>query len=180
MINADMIGHNLDAHTGVKIYADPTAIEFVNTMIIMGDTYTNLTTYYAGQSSGSDHYSFYQYGYDAVFSSEGDFFSNGWHQNSDIVDSLDFGYMKEVVRLDLASLVTVARSIGYRIGDANTDGFINITDVVFLINHIFIDGPSPDPFSRGDVTCDGQITVEDVVFLINHLFIGGPPPPDSC
>lgn len=180
MMNADMIGHNLDAHTGVKIYADPTATEFVNTMIIMGDTYTNLTTYYAGQSSGSDHYSFYQYGYDAVFSSEGDFFSNGWHQNSDIVDSLDFGYMKEVVKMNLASLVTVARSIGYRIGDANTDGFVNVTDVVFLINHIFIDGPPPDPFSRGDVTCDGQITVEDVVFLINYLFIGGPPPPASC
>jgi hypothetical protein len=180
MENADMIAHNLDAHTAVKIYAASSAVEFVNIMINMANTYTYLNASYAGQSSGSDHYSFYQYGYDAVFSSEGDFFNNGWHKNYDVVDSLNFGYMKEVVKMDLATLISVARSIGYIIGDPNTDSVTDITDVIFLLNYLFIEGPPPDPFYTGDVTCDGQITIEDVVFLVNYLFVNGPAPPASC
>jgi len=180
MENADMIAHNLDAHTAVKIYAASSAVEFVNIMINMANTYTYLNASYAGQSSGSDHYSFYQHGYDAVFSSEGDFFNNGWHKNYDVVDSLNFGYMKEVVKMDLATLISVARSIGYIIGDPNTDSVTDITDVIFLLNYLFIEGPPPDPFYTGDVTCDGQITIEDVVFLVNYLFVNGPAPPASC
>jgi hypothetical protein len=180
MINADMIAHNLGAHTAVKIYAASSAMEFVNVMDNMANAYTYLGASYAGQSSGSDHYSFYQHGYDAVFSSEGDFFSNGWHKNYDIVDSLDFDYMKEVVKMNLATLITVAKSIGYNIGDANADGLTDVTDVVFLINYLFINGPNPDPFFTGDLNCDGQILTDDVVFLINYLFIDGPPPPASC
>jgi uncharacterized delta-60 repeat protein len=61
-------------------------------------------------------------------------------------------------------------------GDANGDGVINVTDVVYLINYLFIDGPAPDPVLVGDVNCDGVVNVTDVVYLINYLFIGGPPP----
>lgn len=63
-----------------------------------------------------------------------------------------------------------------RIGDTNRDGKINITDVVFLINYLFIEGPAPDPLTNGDVNCDGQINTEDVVYLVNHLFLNGPSP----
>jgi hypothetical protein len=180
MMNADMIGHSVDAYQDVTIYADASAMEFVNVLMDMANTYTYLHPSYAGQSSGSDHYSFYHYGFDAVYSEEGDFFNAGWHKNYDVVDSLDFGYMKEVVKMNLATLVTLARSIGYNIGDPSIDGTINIADVVFLINYLFVNGPAPDPFYLGDVTCDGQITTEDVVFLINYLFVNGPPPPAAC
>lgn len=182
MLNADMIGHSVDADPDVKIYAASSAMDFVNTMIAMADTYTYLNASYSGQSSGSDHYSFYQWGYDAVFSSEGDFFSNGWHKNYDIVDSLNFGYMKEVVKMDLATLVTVARTFGpqYVIGDANGDEMIDVADVIFLINYLFKNGPPPDPLERGDLTCNAEVNIEDVIFLINYLFAGGPEPPTSC
>jgi len=63
-------------------------------------------------------------------------------------------------------------------GDANGDGVINIADVVYLINFLFIDGPAPVPIQAGDVNCNGYITAADIVYLINYLFIGGPPP--SC
>jgi Zn-dependent M28 family amino/carboxypeptidase len=180
MINADMIGHNLNADSVVKIYASSDAMEFVNTMINMANTYTYLTASHAGQSSGSDHYFFSRYGYAAVFSHEGDFFSNGWHQNCDIVDSLDFGYMKEVVKMDLATLITRARFIAYTVGDANMDGLINIADVIFLINYLFAHGSPPNPYPSGEVTCDGLIPTEDVIFLINYLFAHGAAPPPSC
>jgi hypothetical protein len=63
-------------------------------------------------------------------------------------------------------------------GDANGDGMINIVDVVYLINFLFIEGPPPKPFAAGDVNCNDYITASDVIYLINYLFIGGPPP--SC
>jgi hypothetical protein len=63
-------------------------------------------------------------------------------------------------------------------GDANGDGVIDVDDVVYLINYLFIDGPAPDPFAAGDANCDGVVDIADVMYLINYLFLGGSPP--SC
>lgn len=180
VINSDMIAHSVDSYEDVTIYAASSAMEFVNVMMDMTNTYTYLHPSYGGQSSGSDHYSFYQWGYDAVFAHEGDFFYNGWHKNYDVVDSLDFPYFNEVVRMCLASLVTVARDIGYKMGDLTWDGTIDLVDVLYLINYLYRNGPAPDPLEIGDVTCGGEITLDDVIFLINYLYKGGPAPPDSC
>jgi hypothetical protein len=64
----------------------------------------------------------------------------------------------------------------YITGDANGDGLINASDVVYLINYLFIGGPAPNPLGAGDINCDGLVNASDVVYLINYLFIGGPPP----
>ena len=71
-----------------------------------------------------------------------------------------------------------ALMVEYLRGDANGDGVINVTDVVYLINYLFLipPGPAPIPLEAGDVNCDGFVNVTDVVYLINYLFIGGPPP----
>jgi hypothetical protein len=61
-------------------------------------------------------------------------------------------------------------------GDVNGDGQINTSDVVYLINYLYIDGPAPVPLEAGDTNSDGQLNIIDVVYLINFLFIGGPPP----
>jgi hypothetical protein len=73
MINSDMIGHSVDADTDVVIYAAPGAMQFVDIMMAMANTYTYLDPSYGGESGGSDHYSFYQWGYDALFAQEGEF-----------------------------------------------------------------------------------------------------------
>jgi len=64
----------------------------------------------------------------------------------------------------------------YLRGDCNSDRVINAEDVVYLINHLFMNGPVPDPWETGDVNCDGVVNSADVVYLINYLFIGGPEP----
>jgi hypothetical protein len=69
-----------------------------------------------------------------------------------------------------------AIGIRYITGDANRDGKINASDVVYLINYLFIHGPAPVPLEAGDANCDAKISASDVVFLINYLFISGPPP----
>jgi len=61
-------------------------------------------------------------------------------------------------------------------GDTNGDGFITLSDVIFLINYLYRDGPAPDPLEAGDANSDGQIELGDVLYIINYLFRGGPPP----
>ena len=62
-------------------------------------------------------------------------------------------------------------------GDANRDGVIDIADLLYLINYLFIDGSAPEPLEAGDANCDEVVDVGDVVYLINYLFLGGAPPP---
>ncbi len=59
-------------------------------------------------------------------------------------------------------------------GDANGDGQVTVTDVFYLINFLFTNGPAP--IGPADVNGDGQVTVTDIFYLINYLFAGGPPP----
>jgi hypothetical protein len=72
----------------------------------------------------------------------------------------------------------VIRTIHYPFirGDANGDGVISVSDIVYLINYLFINGPAPVPLEAGDANCDGVVSVSDVVYLINYLFAGGPAP----
>lgn len=59
-------------------------------------------------------------------------------------------------------------------GDANFDGHTTVSDVVWLINYLFKEGPAPSYPPSGDVNLDGKTTVADVIYFINYLFKGGP------
>jgi hypothetical protein len=61
-------------------------------------------------------------------------------------------------------------------GDASGDGLIDVADVTYLINYLFISGSAPDPLWVGDCNCDQVVDVADVMYLINYLFLGGSPP----
>jgi hypothetical protein len=61
-------------------------------------------------------------------------------------------------------------------GDVNGDGEINMADVVYLVNYLFVEGPEPQPWQSGDVNCDGAVDISDVIYLVNYLFINGLPP----
>ena len=76
-------------------------------------------------------------------------------------------YFKHVI--NKASIIPVC-------GDANADKSIDISDVVYLIAHIFSGGPAPTPTIRGDADCTGYIDVSDVIFLVSYIFSGGPAP----
>jgi hypothetical protein len=61
-------------------------------------------------------------------------------------------------------------------GDVSGDGQIDASDVVYLINYLFIGGPPPVPLTAGDATCNGVVDAGDVVYLLNYLFVNGPSP----
>ena len=64
----------------------------------------------------------------------------------------------------------------YYTGDVTNDGQIDIADVVYLLNYLYVGGPAPEPLYLGDVNCDESLDGGDVVYLINYLFEGGPQP----
>jgi len=65
-------------------------------------------------------------------------------------------------------------------GDVNGDGKINVTDVIFLVNFLFKNGPEPNPPPAGDINADCVTTVSDIVYLINYLYKGGAAPKIRC
>lgn len=62
------------------------------------------------------------------------------------------------------------------VGDANSDGSLNVSDLVYLINYLFKGGSAPNPLLLADLNNDEYLTVSDVIYLINYLFKGGPSP----
>jgi len=66
----------------------------------------------------------------------------------------------------------------YLQGDANYDGKFNVSDAVYIINYVFVEGAAPQPvLEAGDANDDGEVNVTDAVFLINFAFIPGSPAP---
>jgi hypothetical protein len=61
-------------------------------------------------------------------------------------------------------------------GDANGDGAVTVSDVVYLTNYILYSGPGPEPSAAGDPTEDCIIDSQDVVYVYNYLFHQGPAP----
>ena len=77
---------------------------------------------------------------------------------------------------DWSDLLSVAI---YTCGNCNSDGIIDIGDVVYLINYLFKNGPGPIPMlSVGDCNDDGTLDISDVLHLINYLYKNGTPPCD--
>jgi hypothetical protein len=62
-------------------------------------------------------------------------------------------------------------------GDSDGTGFVDITDAVYVLRHLFQGGPAPGCQDAADVDDDGGLVLTDAVYLLVHLFQGGPPPP---
>ncbi len=54
---------------------------------------------------------------------------------------------------------------------------LNITDVIFILNHLFLGGTAPPCSDAADVDDSGMLNLTDAVYLLNYLFLGGRPPP---
>jgi hypothetical protein len=65
-------------------------------------------------------------------------------------------------------------------GDCNSDGYVNVSDAMWLVLYIFDDGKPPPTPEVGDVNCDGMVNVSDVVYLVNYIFNKGPCPCHDC
>ncbi len=118
--------------------------------------------------------------------------SGGWYEHSFWVSDFLTPTSQLKLRFDAASeegdaeiveaglddvLVTVYECSSYICGDANGDESINLGDAVYLVNHVFHEGPAPDPAAAGDVNCDGGVNLGDGVYMVNFIFVAGAPEP---
>ena len=73
-------------------------------------------------------------------------------------------------------------------GDVNADGARDISDAMYLLNHLFSGGPAPRPlgcepaaaFHNGDVNGSGAIEMSDAISLLNWMFRGTKEPVVGC
>jgi len=74
-------------------------------------------------------------------------------------------------------------------GDVDADGTRNINDAVYMLQYIFLGGPSPrqlacEPvadFHNGDVNGSGEMDISDPIYLLHWLFLGDVDTPvDGC
>ena len=61
-------------------------------------------------------------------------------------------------------------------GDANSNGYVDATDGVFINNWLFNGGDEPPCLNQADVNGNGDVDLTDTTYLFNWLFLGGPPP----
>ena len=61
-------------------------------------------------------------------------------------------------------------------GDCDGAEPINLTDPIFLLNHLFLGGTEPPCPDACDLDDDGVLSLTDAIYELNHLFLGGPRP----
>ena len=70
---------------------------------------------------------------------------------------------------DTSFNLVIGSEMGYIPGDVNHDGFVNISDVTYVISYILNKAPSPFYMNEADVNQDGWINISDVTAIINII-----------
>ena len=70
---------------------------------------------------------------------------------------------------DTSFNLVIGSEMGYTLGDVNHDGFVNISDVTYVISYILNKAPSPFYMNEADVNQDGWINISDVTAIINII-----------
>ncbi len=80
----------------------------------------------------------------------------------------------ELVGGSIELIATVATP--FKRGDCNGDSALNLADGIWLLNYLFLNGPSRECISACDTDDNDDLGILDAVLLIQHWIIGGPPP----
>jgi hypothetical protein len=72
--------------------------------------------------------------------------------------------------------VAVGVSASFVCGDADSDGLINLLDILYLISYKFKGGSEPVPLYAADVNADTHVDLLDILYLISYKFKGGDAP----
>lgn len=93
----------------------------------------------------------------------------------------DLGFPDAHIGLDL---IGNPRSSPFIRGDINTDGLLNLTDPIGLLDTLFVPGTAALLCQdAADCNDDGSVNLADAIYLLSYLFIPGSPQPadpDTC
>ncbi|MCP4712405.1 MAG: M28 family peptidase, partial [Planctomycetes bacterium] len=115
MLNNDMIANNTSAPedwiVNVNYYSGYEYLRDYSSQLAID--FTGLTPVSGSQnSSGSDSYYYWLYGFPVVYYLENEF-SPHWHRATDLLENCDIDYCAEIVKLDCAMLYYMAEMPGY-------------------------------------------------------------------
>lgn len=107
-LNADMIGFALTEEEAsyIRVFEDESSewlAEYTNDISQEYDDVIDLEVLYAGYTYGSDHYRFWQAGYNAIFYAEYNF-NDYYHSSEDTIENMDISYATKVSKLIIATL----------------------------------------------------------------------------
>lgn len=60
--------------------------------------------------------------------------------------------------------------------DYDPSDVMDISDLIYLIDYMFVDGPAPVCPEEANTNGEGGIDISDLVWLIDYMFTGGPEP----
>ncbi len=73
---------------------------------------------------------------------------------------------------------TVEGLAGFRRGDANRDGDVDLNDAIHLLYHLFLsDPPTLLCSDAADFDDNGAVDLSDAILVFQYLFLSGSPPP---
>ena len=61
-------------------------------------------------------------------------------------------------------------------GDVNYDGGLDISDLVYLVEWMFVGGPEPPCFEEADIDGSGISDISDLLMLVDYFYREGPSP----
>ncbi|HUS99643.1 MAG TPA: M28 family metallopeptidase [Candidatus Thermoplasmatota archaeon] len=113
VLNADMIGFAPSSSDGTKgkIFENTASewiVTFTQDISQIYNEYIGIQLFSQGETWGSDHYYFWQYGYDAVFYHEFNF-NDYYHSANDTIEHMNITYATRFSRLILATLAEFAQ-----------------------------------------------------------------------
>jgi hypothetical protein len=109
MLNFDMVAYEPNANWSLNVSSGPnTAYRTLMANTLM--RVSNITPVIVGMGSSSDHYAFYEQGFNIVDNIENTFNYNAWHTATDIVDSMNLPYWTDVARSAVATLAIIANA----------------------------------------------------------------------
>ncbi len=115
----------------------------------------------------------------AVYDPEGDgtpLASLGVHEHWN--NAQDMQYSRDLGTGNGIELVRISGVGGFRRGDANADGEVNISDAIMTLLHLFAGEDRLTCLSSADANDSGSVDIADAVYTLSYLFVGGPPPAD--
>lgn len=111
MVNLDMIANLSDSVWDIKLHTDTLSVTNYSYAELVADlawTYTPLEPIILDRGPTTDHQPFLNSGYNAIFLFEGDL-SPYHHGPEDLLENLTIPYAREVTKLALATVVTMAQ-----------------------------------------------------------------------
>jgi hypothetical protein len=136
--------------------------------------------------SGSDHASFWGYGYPAVLAIEDEAWDSDfcpwYHTCDDRIERYPHDYIVSCAKACLAAVAMTAVPIAppaseFRRSDLDGSNELNISDPIYNLAYQFAGGPAPSCLDAADDDDSGEINIADPIYSLAYQFAGGPPPP---